>query len=383
MDEIVFFYADLSLFIPIIVSITGVTYFILILSFYRGWKKLPEFNGSGTRKASLKLSVIVPFRDEKKSILSLIEDLDKQDLEKDLFDVVLVDDHSADGSYELGLDIIQSLPNFKLIRNRGEGKKEAVLCGIENSIGELIITTDADCRRDYSWLSVMHEFYIQESPRMIIGPVLPETGDGFFQKLQALEFISLIGSTAGAAGIKRPLMCNGANLVYERKVIQDLNDPLALSQTSGDDIFLLLALKKISNEKIYFLKSTSAAVYTSMSKTLREFWLQRIRWVSKSKSYRDKDVLFTAFLVWLMNFVFLALIPASIVFRNYLYMFVFLILLKWIPDYILLKSLTKYYGRKDLMRWFFPLSVVYPFYVVLTGFWGLFGKSHQWKGRKF
>ena len=383
MDEVVSFYAGLSLFFPIIISVTGVTYFILILSFYRGWGKLPESNESGTREASLKLSIIVPFRNEKESILSLVEDLDKQDLEKDLFEVVLVDDHSSDGSYELALDTIQLLPNFKLIRNRGEGKKKAVLCGIENSTGELIITTDADCRRAYTWLSVMHEFYIQESPMMIIGPVLPETGDGIFQKLQALEFLSLIGSTAGAAGIKRPLMCNGANLVYERKVIQDLNDPLALSQTSGDDIFLLLAVKKISREKIHFIKSTNAAVYTSMSESLGDFWLQRIRWASKAKTYRDKDVLFTAFLVWLINCTFLALIPASIISPNYLYMLVLLIFLKWIPDFVLLKSITNYYDRKDLMRWFFPLSVIYPIYVVLTGFLGLIGKSYQWKGRKF
>ena len=218
---------------------------------------------------------------------------------------------------------------------------------------------------------------------MIIAPVLPETGSGFFQKLQALEFFSLIGSTAGAAGIKRPLMCNGANLVYERSVVQGLKDPLVLSQTSGDDIFLLLALKKNSKEKIYFIKSKKSAVYTSMSKTLGSFWLQRIRWVSKSKTYRDKDVLFTALLVWLINFVFLALVPASIISSLYLYMFVVLILLKWIPDFILLKSVTKYYDRKDLMRWFFPLSVVYPFYVVMAGFFGLIGKSYQWKGREF
>lgn len=383
MDEVISFYADLPLFIPLIVSITGITYFFLILSFYRGWKKLPEFHRTGNRKESLKMSVIIPFRDEKESILYLIEDLNKQDLEKALFEVVLVDDHSADGSSELVLDIIQSSPNFKLIKNRGEGKKEAILYGIENSIGELIITTDTDCRRDYSWLSSMHEFYIQESPRMIIGPVLPETGDGVFQKLQALEFLSLIGSTAGAAGLKRPVMCNGANLVYEKSVIQDLNDPLALSQASGDDIFLLLALKKISKEKIYFIKSANAAVYTSMSKTLGDFWIQRIRWASKSKTYRDKDVLFTAFLVWLINSIFLALIPASIISRSYLSMLVFLILLKWVPDFVLLSSVTKYYNKKDLMRWFFPLSVVYPAYVVLTGFMGLFGKSYQWKGRKF
>lgn len=383
MDEVIYFYADMPVFIPLIISIIGVAYIVLILSFYFGWRKLPEFHRSGNRKESLKLSVIIPFRDEKESILSLIDDLDKQDLEKTFFEVLLVDDHSTDGSFELALDTIQSLANFKLIRNQGEGKKEAVLYGIENSTGELIISTDADCRRNYSWLSAMYEFYIQERPRMIIGPVLPETGGGFFQKLQALEFLSLTGSTAGAAGLKRPIMCNGANLVYEKKVIQDLNDPLALSQASGDDIFLLLAIKKISKHKIHFFKSANAAVSTSMSKTLGDFWIQRVRWASKSKTYRDKDVIFTAFLIWLTNFALLALIPASILSPNYLYMLIFLILLKWMPDFILLKNICKYYDRKNLMRWFFPLSVVYPVYVVLTGFLGLIGKSYHWKGRKF
>ena len=383
MVEVFSFHTGWSLIVPLVVFIIGVTYFILVLSYYRGWKKIPEFHGTGNRKVSLKLSVIIPFRDEKESLLGLIEDLEKQDLEKNLFEVVLVDDHSCDGSYELVQDLIQSLVNFKLIKNRLEGKKEAVLYGIENSFGGLILTTDADCRRGNKWLSTMHEFYIHERPRMIIGPVLPESRAGIFHDLQSLEFFSLIGSTAGAAGIKRPIMCNGANLAYERKEIQDIDDPLELSQTSGDDIFLLFAIKKNSKEKIHFLKSKNAAVYTSMSKSPGDFWPQRIRWVSKARSYRDFDVIFTASLVWIMNFFYLSLIPAFLVSLNYLYMFVFLILLKWIPDYILLRSITEYYGRKDLLRWFLPLSAVYPVYVVVTGFLGLFGKSYQWKGRNF
>jgi len=355
----------------------------LVLSYYRGWKKTPEFHEKGVRSNSLRLSVIVPFRNEKESIVHLIDDLEKQDIEKDLFEVVLVDDHSSDGSNEVALNLIQSIHNFKLIMNRGEGKKEAILFGIEKSIGGFILTSDADCRRDYKWLSTIHEFYSQEKARMIIGPVLPELSSGFFQNLQALEFMSLIGSTAGAAGINRPIMCNGANLGYERKEIQDFIDPLNLSQTSGDDIFLLIAIKKTSKGKIHFMKSKNAAVYTSMNKTPGDFWRQRIRWVSKARYYRDTDVIFTASLVWLINFIYLVLIPAFLISLNYLYMFAFLILLKWIPDFILLQSVTKYYGRNDLMKWFLPLSAVYPLYVVVTGFFGLLGKNFQWKGREF
>ena len=39
-----------------------------------------------------------------------------------------------------------------------------------------------------------------------------------FEKLQSLEFLTLIGSGAGAIAKNQAIMCNGANLCYERKV---------------------------------------------------------------------------------------------------------------------------------------------------------------------
>jgi len=42
-------------------------------------------------------------------------------------------------------------------------------------------------------------------------------GDGnLLQKLQSLEFLGIMGTTAGSAAMGIPVMCNGANLGYRR-----------------------------------------------------------------------------------------------------------------------------------------------------------------------
>ena len=87
------------------------SYFCLIFWFYYGWVKTPVYK----MKIGLKrprISVIVAFRDEVKSIQNLIHDLESQIYPAD-YEVILVDDHSSDGSFELVITLIGQNPFFK------------------------------------------------------------------------------------------------------------------------------------------------------------------------------------------------------------------------------------------------------------------------------
>ena len=77
---------------------------------------------------------------------------------------------------------------------------------------------------------------------MIIAPVIYESDKKIlsFKNFQALEFISLQASTAGAVGINSPIMCNGANLIYERELFHEFSNPLKEELISGDDILSLI-----------------------------------------------------------------------------------------------------------------------------------------------
>jgi cellulose synthase/poly-beta-1,6-N-acetylglucosamine synthase-like glycosyltransferase len=125
----------------------------------------------------------------------------------------------------------------------------------------------------------------------------------FFQKAQTLEFISLIGSGAGAIGLKHPIMCNGANLAYEKSVFKE--KMLEKKFVSGEDVFLLHNLKKEYRDEILFLKNKDAIVQTNCLNNAKEFLNQRIRWQSKSKSYFDRDSIIVSLIVFFANSILL------------------------------------------------------------------------------
>lgn len=144
------------------------------------------------------------------------------------------------------------------------------------------------CKAHKNWISTIVSFYSIHKPVLIAGPVVITPLPGFFSKFQSLEFFSLIGSTAGSFGIQNPIMLNGANLTVEREAYYESIGSLENRSVSGDDVFLLLDIKRKYPEKLMFLKSTEAIVSVNPLNTVSEYIQQRLRWVSKSKYYSDR-----------------------------------------------------------------------------------------------
>jgi cellulose synthase/poly-beta-1,6-N-acetylglucosamine synthase-like glycosyltransferase len=381
MDEIISSFLNLPFWIFIPALITGGLYFLLIFKFYFGWKKTSEFVSDKPECQGIRTSVIIAFRNEKENLSQLVEDLKSQVISKDLFEVVFIDDNSEDGSNEVLRELIRDLPEFILIKNHGKGKKQAIEAGIEISSGDFIVTTDADCRPDEQWLSGLVSYYKRKNPQMILGPVFPIKGKGFFSKIVSLEFFSLIASAAGSSGAGHPVLCNGANLAYPKNILKNFNDPFNRNLASGDDVFLLQNLKKLKTAEIHFLKSRKAIIHTRMPETFIEFWQQRVRWASKSKAYSDPDMIITGLLVLGMNFFIVFSLLSGFYRFEWFFLYFLLMLVKSVPDLVLLKSVLTFYKRKDLLNFFVPLQFVYPFYVIMTGFSGLISRKYIWKGK--
>lgn len=368
------------IYFPII--LVGCTYFFMILWFYHGWNKTPVYQ-TGKLSDSIKISVIVVFRNELESLSDLIMDLVNQDYLVHNLEVILVDDNSTDGSYELVRNLTEQNPHFKLIKNSGNGKKHALSEGIDYSSGELIVTTDADCRMEKNWLKTIAAYSADNKSDMILGPVLPVVDRGFFSDLVALEYISLIGATAGAAGIKHPIMNNGANMAFQISTLNSIPDPFLIKTPSGEDVFFMLNLKKTNKSEINFLKSIEAVVSTQMPSGIKEFWQQRLRWVSKSKYYHDADIIISAAIVWWISFLMFATLMAGIFNPVYFLVYTFLFIMKSIPDYLLLSKVLAFFNRPGLIKHFILLQIIYPFYVTLTGIFGLIFVKFRWKDRKY
>jgi len=99
---------------------------------------------------------------------------------------------------------------------------------------------------------------------------------------------------------KFPIMCNGANLVFSRRIWDKAQNRLVDTEASGDDIFLLHYIKEIKGSVVYF-KDIDGFVETLAADTLHTFYNQRKRWTSKSRSYTDVQIVFVALLVALTS----------------------------------------------------------------------------------
>lgn len=338
-----------------------IPYLYLILKIYSGLKKVTVFQKIPA--SNIPVSVVVACHNEEKRISFLLSDIAIQDYDHLMIEVIVVDDNSTDSTYKIVSDF-EGIRNLKVIRNSGQGKKSAIRKGIDESSGVLVITTDADCRAGKSWISTISSFYEFTKSELIICPVLLEQGNGFLNRFQQLEFLSLQGVTAGTTAIEDPIMCNGANLAFPKEIYQkhsgDLHDKLA----SGEDVFLLHNIKHVKGTKIRWLESDEALVTTKAAESLRSFLSQRARWISKAGYYTDKNTRLTAISAFAAVCLQASAMLAGFFSLRFFALFVAVFVLKSIPDMLILSRVVRRYKKRNLLKWFLPSQFLYPFYVL-------------------
>jgi glycosyltransferase involved in cell wall biosynthesis len=354
----------------------SILYLFVVVGFISGWNGLEHFQ-TKKRQFQTRVSLIMPFYNEEKTLESCVKSLLAQNIQTTFLEIILVDDNSSDGSSQLAEKMASNSQYLIYLQNNTghKGKKAALAYGIRKAGGELIISTDADCIYPPHWLETMLAYYETYQPQMIIGPVDLRGGNSFFQKFQLLEYVSLMGSTGGSAGIGRPIMCNGANLAFTRKAYWELDDPFNQKYVSGDDVFLMHQLKEKYADEIHYLKSELALVYTKSAGTVKEFFKQRFRWTSKMPGYTDSDTLFIAGVIFSMSLLIFGTMVFMPFFLPFYKPFLFVYTLKFGIDLWFFWQISGFFKKKSLLV-FLPLfEIVYAFYVVITAGSVLFRKK--------
>lgn len=96
------------------------------------------------------LSVVVPIFNEEENILPLVQELEKGlDACGRSWEILLIDDGSTDGSFEALRKLQQQDARLRVIRfRRNFGQTAAFAAGFAHSLGEWVITIDADLQND-------------------------------------------------------------------------------------------------------------------------------------------------------------------------------------------------------------------------------------------
>jgi poly-beta-1,6-N-acetyl-D-glucosamine synthase len=357
------------------VSIILTIYILWLLLMIINWLRIDTEYKENIAGTSF-YSIIVPFRNESKNLSNLLNSLSQ--LKFDGFEIILVNDHSNDDFEDILKD---SKLIFKLISlsNGITGKKAALQLGINAAKGDIIVTTDADCLHQPSWLKVFDYYFTQQEAEMVFGGVAFENDKRLFSQLQMIEFAPLIGTGAASLQLGLPAMCNGANLAFRKSAFDFVggyegNEHIA----SGDDEFLLTKIYDEFPQKVFYAKQSDAVVTTSSCKTLREFFNQRKRWASKWSANNSWYKSLLAVLIFLST---LATVAAIFIITGYFSpLIVVLIGTKILFDGIFIALVLKSLQRPFSFFNYLLAQILYPIYVLIFGIAANFGKYH-WKGR--
>jgi len=379
--------------ILVLISIlTFILYAFLIAYYYRAWVAIPEYLPAKENQKAARpiISVVIPARNESANIGNCLESLSRQTYPADCFEIIVVDDHSTDETWNIINGISYAGLKIVPIRLKGEEadmktrayKKLALENGIHAANGSLIVTTDADCSFPPAWLETIASYYAFTNAKFIAAPVKINTDKSFLSTFQTLDFITLQGITGASVFKKIHSMCNGANLAYEKKVFFEVGGFRDIDHIpSGDDMLLMHKVYKKYPNDVLFLKSRDATVTTMPEKRWRGFINQRIRWASKADSYDDKRIFYVLILVLLLNFLFLCMLVAGLWSHTFLFIFILLLLLKTIVEYPFVRKTAIFFNQQRLMIYFPLFQPLHILYTVVIGLLGKFG-TYMWKERK-
>ena len=305
------------------------------------------------------LSILIACRNEINNLPNLLESIENQTFKPD--EVIFVDDNSTDETYNFLINYSKKYNYIKVIKNSGKGKKSALIEAVKIATSEYLLFTDADCYLNNNHCKLAIQYLNKNNSDMLLGAVDITDEKGIFNIIEKIEFSSLQAITAYTALLNNPIMCNGANLIVKRNIYLQYIDKINKNIASGDDMFMLHALKK-NKAKINYLYDSNYIIKTKGTNSLKKFIIQRTRWAAKSVNYKDITTILVALLVAIINILLLTLL-----FLNpYTLITIFLIIFV-IQNIIMLPYFFKYKQYRILKYYpiIFPLmSLLYPLYIV-------------------
>jgi len=186
-----------------------------------------------------KISVVIPTYNEERYIEKCLQRLVNQTLNRNEFEIVVVDGGSADRTVELAegyADIV--------IPQESKGVGGARNDGVEVSRGELIATTDADIFLPEDWLARICADFESKSVVCVYGPIKPIEDIFKYQFL-----IGLFNKVAYLLARMRVFYATlGSNTAFLRRTFLQIGGYSDLP--AGDDYEIALRLKRAG--RIYY-----------------------------------------------------------------------------------------------------------------------------------
>jgi glycosyltransferase involved in cell wall biosynthesis len=331
-------------------------------------------------------SIIICAKNEETNIQANIESWMTQDYHdvhgNPMFEVLLIDDNSEDGSHFMYQEIGKKYPSLRIVTLRQEakgirGKKFPLSMGIKEAKNEHVLLTDADCApASNKWLQEVANTYQKQGTEIVLGYGAYKKYTGFLNKWIRWETAMAAMQYLSYALAKTPYMGVGRNLSYKKELfIINKGFSSHTHLLSGDDDLFINQVATAKNTRINI--NPNAFTFSEPKKTFETWIFQKKRHLSTGKYYKGKHkfllglfsashFLFFCAFVWALFFPKMYVITGSI------------FLLRWIVQYIIYAICFKKLGEYDLIPtiWLFD---IYTLFYNLRMFPALFKNNKQWR----
>lgn len=276
-----------------------------------------KYKNTIEREDYLPISILVPAHNEEVTIISTINSLLK--LDYNLYEIVIIDDGSTDGTLKKIIDTYKLKPIKKATRKRiktkkvkayyqneekvrlvvvekeNGGKADSLNAGINASSFPYVLTIDADTILDKNSLTEIAQPAFEDTSVVAVGGVVKlanelkvkkgeivgyELPESYIEIIQSLEYDrTFLGNRTVFDLLNANIIISGAFGLFKKQILIDVHG--YKTDTIGEDMELVMRVHEYCRFRRipYKIKyATTAIAYTQAPKTLYDFKQQRKRW---------------------------------------------------------------------------------------------------------
>ncbi len=225
------------------------------------------------------ITIVVPVRNEERSIGQTLRELIAQDYPRDRFEIIVADGESTDRTKEILSEIINKHTQVRLVDNPKRLSSAGRNLGFQNGRGDIFVVVDGHCWIGHDQLLKNIVACFEKSGAHCLGRPQPLDPPGLspFQQAVAAARASLIGHGADSLiyskkeGFVSPVS-HGA--VYRREVVETVG-PVDESFDACEDVEFNLRVEKAGFKTFM---SPSIAVKYYPRESLTALWHQMVRY---------------------------------------------------------------------------------------------------------
>lgn len=355
-------------------SVLTAFYILFYLVVFIGWSMHKKSRDSGNSTIPIEgITVLIPFRNEYANLKHLLTQIGE--LKTNPVKFIFINDHSEDNWHEL-MDAHKSdLIEVISLDQDKQGKKSAIYEGVKRVSTKFVLCWDADITfgKDY----FEHILNLKTADLLIL-PV-HFTSKTIFQSAGEIDFYLANFVNQASSYWLRPIMCNGANLLFDKQsYLEVIQLEKHQNVLSGDDMFLLRNMQK-SNKNIQLVSGDQCSISTESPKSIKEFFHQRNRWFGKSFLIHDGLLNLWAGIQFAFSVSYLFLFTYWLV--EDVQLMLVLLLIKTGIDLLFLSAYFAAIRKLKLLLLIPIYGIIFPIYnLVLLCLY--FCSNHTWKGRK-